>query len=93
MPTPTQAQLVAALENGRGLEPLCDRFAEKFFTEMFQGDELVDEIEDLQARWGFLSLDDPDEDITTNCRMIDEVWTRIMTKIQMKMQATRRYEK
>lgn len=92
MTTPTPAQLKAALTNGRGLQPLAETFAEKIFTEILQGDEFIDAVEDLQARWDFLSLDDPDEDVRTNCRMIDEVWNRIIMLLLDKMQATRRHD-
>lgn len=92
MTTPTPDRLRDALTNGRYLEPLADRFAERIFETQFQGDELIDAIEELQARWGFLSEDDPDKDIWVHTLIIDEVWNRIMAKILMKMQETRRFD-
>jgi nucleotidyltransferase/DNA polymerase involved in DNA repair len=90
MPTPTPDQLREALAQGRWLEGLAEKFAAKIMEEILQGDEFIDEVEDLQARWGFLDLEDPDKDIHTQCRIIDEIWSRIIAKLVMRMQDTRR---
>lgn len=93
MTTPTPTELVDALGNGRYLDRLCQKWAEQIFKEQFQGDALIDDIQDLMATWGWLSEDDPDEDIKVESMLTDEVWMRIMTLILMKMQETRRYER
>lgn len=91
MTTPTPDKLERRLKGSNyHLELLVNAKAQEIFEEQFQGDELIDEIQDLMVRWGWLSLDDPDEDIKIECIITDEVWTRIMTSILMKMQATRR---
>lgn len=87
---PTPDQLKFALTNGRGLQRFATRYGKKIFEEILQGDEFIDEMEDLQAGWDFLSLDNPEEDIHTQCLIIDEVWNRIIIDLLTRMQETRR---
>lgn len=90
MPTPTPDRMEAALASGLHLEPLCETWAQRIFQEQFQGDALIDDIQSLMDSWNWLSLNDPDDDIRIECILTDEVWTRVMSLILMKMQATRR---
>ena len=83
MPLPTTPDEHIALIKKKGeiLTELGDRWGERIFREMFQGDEFIDEIQEIMANLDLLSLDNPDQDIIIEGSLIDAAWYRIMLKI------------
>jgi hypothetical protein len=90
MTTPSSAEMRDLLSTDPDLAELCENMAQEIFQEQFQGDDLIDRIQDLMGSWQWLSNDDPDEDIRVECVLTDEVWTRIVSLLLMHMQDTRR---
>jgi len=70
------------------LPPVGERWGNRIFEEIMQGDEFIDEVQELMCQLDLLSLDDPDLDIIFEGTLIDAIWYRIVAQIQQRIQDT-----
>jgi ribosome assembly protein YihI (activator of Der GTPase) len=97
MTTPTPQELRDELSTNPDIIELAEDLAKEVFEEQFQGDAFIDRVQDLMQslQWLAGGMDDDDidpceEDVRIECVLTDEVWTRAVSIILMKMQDTRR---
>ena len=75
-------------KKGELLPPIAKRWGDRIFEEIMQGDEFIDEVNDLQADLDLLSNDNPEEDIIYEGELIDALWHQMITQIHHRIGKT-----
>lgn len=88
LPSTPEEHVAHIKKKGELLTELAEKWGSRIFTEMFQGDEIIDDVMEMMGQLDVYSLDDPDQDVLVEGTLIDALWYRIMLDIHARIKTT-----